>query len=295
MSQIVISGTNETSKEIAFSIAKSMSINICKPVYKIFPDGESYIRIPCDIKNAKPIVVQSLIPPQDKSIIEAVLIGDALQEVGVKDPVLVSPYVAYARQDRIFLQGEPISIRSVLKILSNYYNKLLTIEIHKEESLKYFGKDYVNIKPYVYIAKNIGFNKSKIVVLSPDEGALERAKMLSDYLQCEYDYLVKNRDRVTGEITMQTKELDVKGRDVIIVDDIISTGGTITKAAELLKKLGANKIFVIVAHAMLLGNALDKLLTSGINKIYSANTLPRKEGIDYVDIGPLLADYLLNH
>lgn len=291
-SNLVIAGTNDVSNEIAKSIANSLSADICNPIYKTFPDGESYVRIPCNIKGNRAIVVQSLIYPQDKSIIETILLGDAIKELGAEDQVLVSPYLAYSRQDRVFLEGEPISIRSVLNMFKEYYNMLFTIEIHKEESLKYFGKLSINIRPYTYMAEKIGFKNKNVAVLSPDAGAIDRAKSLSSYLNCDYDYFIKSRDRVTGEITMQPKELDVRGRDIIIIDDIISTGGTILKASQILKSQGAGKIYVMVSHAILLNNAEEKLISSGIEKIYAANTLPKKDKVYYIDVGPLIANNL---
>ncbi|WP_292320407.1 ribose-phosphate diphosphokinase [Caldisphaera sp.] len=292
MKNVVIAGTNDVSNEIAKSIANSLSADICNPIYKTFPDGESYIRIPCEINGKRAIVVQSLVYPQDKSIIETILLGDAIKELKAEDQILVSPYLAYARQDRVFLEGEPISIRSILNIFKEYYNMLFTIEIHKEESLKYFGKPSINIRPYIYMAEKIGFDKRNIAVLSPDIGAIDRAKSLSSYLNCEYDYFVKSRDRVTGEITMQPKELDVKGKDIIIIDDIISTGGTILKASQILRSQGARKIYVMVSHAILLNNAEEKLISSGIDKIYAANTLPKKDKVHYIDVGPFIASNL---
>ncbi|AFZ70337.1 ribose-phosphate pyrophosphokinase [Caldisphaera lagunensis DSM 15908] len=292
MKNIVISGTNMVSEEIAKSLANSLSAELCKPIYKVFPDGESYVRLPCNVKDSKAIVVQSLINPQDKSIIEAILLGDAIKESGAKDQILITPYLAYSRQDKVFLEGEPISIRGILKIFSDYYNILATIEIHKEDSLKFFNKKAINIRPYTYMAEKIGFDSKNIAVLSPDIGAIDRAKILSSYLNCEYDYFIKARDRITGEITMQTKELDVKGKDIIVVDDIISTGGTILKATQILKNQGARNIYVMVSHALLLENAEEKLFSNGVNKIYAANTLPKKSKVDYIDVGPLIAKNL---
>ena len=177
-------------------------------------------------------------------------------------------------------------------MFSEYYNFLATIEIHKEDSLKFFNKNSINIRPYTYMAEKINFDNKNIAVLSPDIGAIDRARILSSYLNCEYDYFIKTRDRITGEVTMQPKELDVKGKDIIIVDDIISTGGTILKATQILKNQGARNIYVMVSHALLLENAEEKLFSNGVNKIYAANTLPKKNKVDYIDVGPLIAKNL---
>jgi ribose-phosphate pyrophosphokinase len=291
----VVPGSDEVSRAFAKSLANSINGSLCEPQYKEFPDGEQYIRVTCDVKGVDAIYVKTMIPKQDSSVVASLLAADSLKASGANRVILVAPYLAYARQDRQFLQGEPVSIRSVLRALwSAGFTHIATVEIHKAESLRQFPGVALNVRPYSYMADTLGMSGPNYVVLSPDLGALERAKSLAERLGTSYDYIEKQRDRVTGEITMKPKQLDVDGKDVIIVDDIISTGGTVAKAAEMLKEQGARSITVMVAHAVLAQGAEERLRSAGIAQVYAANTTPAQSDIvKQVDVAPLVAKELV--
>ncbi len=289
----VLTGSDEASKEFAKSLARSLNEKLHVLVEKKFPDGEQYIRLPEIPKSEERVVfVQTFIPVQDTMIIKTLLTIDALREKGVKNIDLIVPYFAYSRQDREFLPNEAVSIRTVLKILKDMgASRLFTVEIHKKDSLRYFGDNAYSISPYEYMARNINLDKEAIV-LAPDLGALDRAKILASSLGAEFDYLIKKRNRVTGEIRIEPKKINVKNKNVIIVDDIISTGGTIAKASKLLLSQGASNIKVIVAHALMINGALNKLKEAGVERVYACNTLYRIRDplMEYIDVAPLVAE-----
>jgi len=291
----VLSGADEASKEFAESFAESLGEEVNILIEKRFPDGEQYVRLPKDLDPHEPIVlVQTFAPPQDSAIIKTTFVIDALKEKGVKDINLIAPYIAYSRQDKEFLPNEAVSIRALLRVLKNIgLTRLFTIEIHKKDSLKYFGENAYNISPYEYMVKKIKVNANNdIVILAPDLGALDRAKRLASAIGANFDYLVKKRDRITGEIAIEPKNINVKDKDVIIVDDIISTGGTVAEASKLLLSQGASSIRVVVAHALMVGNALEKLKKVHITKVYACNTLPKIDDplVEYIDVAPLVAE-----
>lgn len=266
-------------------LASRMGLPLYKVTHKQFPDGESYVRVPEEVLGEDVIVIQSLIPPQNDSILELILIAEALTENGTKEITLFAPYLAYSRQDKAFLKGEPISIKALLQALSFFgITKLVTIDIHKPESLIYFKGPAKNVIPVSSLASELFKLSDNPIIVAPDKGALERARMFSEKLNTEYIQLEKKRDVHTGEISLSSTLKNLNGRDAIIVDDIISTGGTIAEATKLLKKAGARKVFVTVSHALLVSNALEKLRTSGVEEIIAANTLPPKHNIRYVDI-----------
>lgn len=276
-------------------IARLAGLNLVKVYHKVFPDGERYVRVESGVSGEDVLVVQSLSPPQDSSIIEAMLIADALLGAGARRVVLLAPYLAYSRQDRRFLPGEPVSVEVVLRALwASGYRGLYTVEAHKKEPLKKFPGEAESISPYKYMAEKIGLEGGDYLVLAPDLGAFERAREFAESIGAPYDYLVKKRDRVTGEVRVEPKELPVKGKRVVIVDDIISTGGTVARATRLLLEQGAVDVSVVVAHALLVGGALEKLRSAGVSRVYAANTLPRVEDrlVSYIDIAPLLAEYV---
>ena len=289
----VLSGPDETSKAFASSLSSSMGARLCEPAYKTFPDGEDYVRLTCSVKDEQVVVVKTMYPDQDRSLVTSILIADALKEAGAGDVILVAPYMAYARQDRAFLEGEAVSIRAVMRALwSAGYHALVTVELHKDESLKHFPGRALSVRPFAYMAKAIGLD-GDVVVLSPDMGALPRARELAAELGASYDYIEKQRDRVTGEVTMRPKELDVSGKRVVIVDDIISTGTTVAKAAQILRSLGATDVKVIVAHALLAPGAENRLREAGIGVIHAANTTPAQSPmVVQIDVAPLVAQRL---
>jgi ribose-phosphate pyrophosphokinase len=288
---VVVPGPDEVSRSFAKSLADSIKGSLCEPAYKQFPDGEQYMRLTCDVKGADVIYVKTMLPSQDSSLVLSALAADSARSSGAERVTLVAPYMAYARQDRQFLPGEPVSIRSVLRALwAAGFSHMATVEMHKPDSLRQFPGASVNVRPYVFMAEVLGIRGSNYVVLSPDLGALERAKMLAEHLKVPYDYIEKERDRITGQVTMKVKQLDVSGRDVIIVDDIISTGGTVSKAAEILRDQGARSVTVIVAHAVLAPGAEERLRSAGINNVFAANTTPAQGSfVRQVDVAPLVA------
>ncbi|MCE4624280.1 MAG: ribose-phosphate diphosphokinase [Desulfurococcales archaeon] len=288
---VIVQGPSPGSRDFALGLSKALDYNLVEAYHKTFPDGEAYVRVEAGPQEVA-VVVQTFSRPQDTSFVQALLLADALRGLGFQRVVLVAPYLAYARQDKRFLPGEPVSIAVVLRSLSTAgYTDLMTIEIHKEEALTAFKGNGVSISPYEYMARQIGLDGSYIY-LAPDVGALKRVERLARALGARYDYLVKKRDRITGEVTIETKHLDVRGEKVVIVDDIISTGGTVSRAAQLLLEQGARQVEVLVAHAILAGNALEKLISAGVKRVYAANTLPPHSSdlLQYIDVSPLVAE-----
>ncbi len=292
---IVVDGP--ASNGLGAVIANVLNTKYVKLEHKLFPDGESYIRYPINVKDEDVVLIQSAYHPQDKHLIELFLMAETAKDLGAKKVIAVIPYLAYTRQDRRFLSGEPISIKTILRLLRYCgVDTLITVEIHKEDSLKYFPGKAVNVhamKPLAEYFKskylNKGISSKDIIVLAPDKGALGRAKEFSSILNTDYDYLEKFRDRITGEVKVKPKSLNVSGRVVIIVDDIISTGGTVALAASNAYEYGAKEVYAVCAHALLVKDALSRLKKSGVKSIIALNTLPIPKGVEVVDISKELA------
>ncbi|MEB3816933.1 MAG: ribose-phosphate diphosphokinase [Desulfurococcales archaeon] len=288
---VVLSGGDDVSDSFARSMANMLSSPYLAITRKIFPDGESYVRIPSQALEADRIcVVKTLDRPQDKSFLELLLILDTLSSKGVKEIVAVVPYLAYARQDREFLENEAVSVRTVLRAIRGAgASALYAIEVHKEESLRYFGGPAKSVSPFEYMADFIDIGENTVVI-APDLGARDRARRLASKLGVDYDYLVKVRDRITGEVSYKPKELNVEGSHVVLVDDIISTGGTVAKASRILLERGARTVTVVVAHALLVDGAWRKLRDAGVSRVYAANTVKPAEGDPVIiDVAPLVA------
>lgn len=267
--------TLDSGNGLAARIAKLLKDRLMFAEKKVFPDGESYVRIPEKPEGAA-IIVHSLSYPQEKRLMELMLAIDALKGVGADTVIAVIPYMAYARQDKRFLEGEPISIKVVLKSLEAAgADALLTVDIHKPSVLEeWLSIPSINVVPYREIAEYFREKVSSPIVLAPDKGALDRASRVAEYIGADFDYLVKERDRVTGEVKALPKELEVRDREVIIVDDIISTGGTMSLAAKHSLERGARRVYAACTHAVMVKGALDRLLFSGIEEVVATDTVP---------------------
>ncbi|CAB50604.1 ribose-phosphate diphosphokinase [Pyrococcus abyssi] len=256
--------------------------NLINVEIKKFPDGEKYVRVLERGKEA--IVIQSTYHPQDENLIEALLLGDALSEAGFKKLKIVIPYLAYSRQDRVTKEGEPISVRAIMKMLGLYYDELYVFDIHNPKTLEHFPGIAKNIYPAEAIANYFKDKLGEGLILAPDKGALERAKRVAEVLGLEYSHFEKERISPT-EVRMKPVDVDVNGKNVLIVDDIISTGGTMIKAANILRELGAKEIFVVATHGVFAEGAIERV-SKAVNELAVTNTIPTEVSkisiVDYI-------------
>ena len=244
------------SPSLSKELAKSLKANLAKVEIKRFPDDECYVRIDEDLSDEDVFLVQTSWP--DKNIVELLLLQDAIKEFDVSSLTTVVPYFGYARQDKQFKPGEPISARALARIIQMNTDEFVTVDVHAPSVIDWFENITAkNVMAYPQIGKHLK-GKGIELILSPDEGRADNAKRVADVVNCDADFLVK--ERLDGEtVTMTPKRLDVKGKKTAIVDDIISTGGTIVKAAEQLRKQGAAKIYAVCTHGVFAGNAIPKL------------------------------------
>jgi ribose-phosphate pyrophosphokinase len=287
---IIIPGPS--SQVLGKKIAELLKTETVTLHYKRFPDGESYIRLEGEIKNKSVVVVQTTSPPQDTNLMQLCLIADAARNHGAKKIIAVIPYMAYARQDKQFLPGEAVSIKTIANMLSaNGITQLITVNIHAEQALKNFNFTTKNLSAIPLLAehfKDKGYTGA--FALAPDKGATKYAIEAAKILKGEYGWLQKERDRYTGQITVERKKLNVKNKDVIIFDDIISTGGTIVNAVKILKEQGARKIFTACVHPLLINDAQNKIIQSGAEEIIGTDCVPSP--VSKVTVAPLIADTL---
>ncbi|MDH3617540.1 MAG: ribose-phosphate pyrophosphokinase [Nitrosopumilus sp.] len=280
-----------SSEDLAKKISKKLKANLVRSEVKVFPDGESKITLKGKLSRNKTIIVQSIYPPVDSNLIQALsLISKAKDHSN--EVVVVAPYLGYARQDREFLPGEIVT----MKILGRLFkgagaSKIIVVDIHSKIGLKHFKIKSENISAISDLVKYFKkINLRNPLVVSPDQGGKERAKEFASEFDSEFIALKKQRDRKTGKVKIKTEGLDIVDRDVILVDDMISTGGSIIKATEFLKKQKCKRVFVACTHALLMNNAEKKIRKAGVAKIISTNTIPGKTSI--VDISSTIAKAL---
>jgi ribose-phosphate pyrophosphokinase len=265
------------SSDVGNEIASSLGFAHVILESKQFPDGESYIRYPIDITTYDGLIlVQRAYPNQDTRLFQAMLAVDAARDAGIKEIHVVLPYLPYSRQDRRFRDGEPVSLSTVLTLLSSLrVSSVITVDVHKPEAFRVSSVNCVNVEPFELYAEKLRGSGS-IVLLSPDLGSLWRVRKVSEYVGIQYSYLEKFRDRITGEVTMKPKELNVTGKEVFIIDDIIATGGTIIEATKILKSMGAVRVHAMATHCLLLNEADSRMFEAGVSSITCANTIPTK-------------------
>jgi len=283
----VVSG--KSSEDLAKKLSRKIKANLVKSEVKIFPDGESKITLDGNISKEKSIVVQSMYPPVDTNLIQALSLISKAKEIS-SEVIAIIPYMGYARQDTEFLPGEIVTMKVLGKLFKGAgASKIITVDIHSMIGLKHFTLKTKNVSAMPNLVKY--FKKLRLkrpLVISPDQGGKDRAKEFADEFGSEYIALEKNRDRKTGKVQIKTKNTDkVAGRDLILVDDMISTGGSIIKATQFLKKQKCKKVYVACTHALLMNDAEKKIREIGVTNIVSANTIPGKTSV--VDISDIIA------
>ena len=264
---IVIGGSS--SAGLAEEVARELGCRFIKADTSRFPDGECYTKLEGEAIDGDVAIVQNTYP--DSGLVEMLLLRDAAAGMGAKRIVMVIPYFGYARQDRLFKPGEPTSAKVMCSVLDRFCDKVVTIDIHKESTLEGFSHPHKDLKAAACIADYYR-GKGIDLVLSPDIGAKDRAKDVGSRLGVSYDHLQKTRLSGT-EVRIAPAEMDCKGKRVLIVDDMISTGGTIIAAASALKAAGASEVSVACTHGVFVGDALSRLRSSDLKEVLSCNTL----------------------
>ena len=262
------------SADLANNIARSLGARLNVADLRIFSDGESSIKLGKVGKNC--IIVQSTHPPADTHLMQLLMMAKKCTDDGAQHMCAVIPYLCYARQDRAFLEGEVVTIALVAKLFETIGVKhIITVDIHSQLALSYF-RSIQNVSSVPLLADYASkMNLHDPIAVSPDAGGANRAKEFARHLGIDVLTLKKYRHRVTGEVAVDEKvDIDISKRDAIVIDDIISSGGSIIKAAEILHKKGIGRIFAMCAHALLIGEAAGKIKSAGIQEIISTNSVP---------------------
>jgi len=298
--KVIIAGP--ASQLLAMRTAKELNIEVINCEFKTFPDGETYIRFNVDddsvLKDKEVIIIQttgaSSSADQNKRIIQLFNMISATKRMNSKKITVVVPYLAYSRQDKVFRPGECMFAQTLLKLIESCgADELYVIDIHAPEALKVLNIPAYNLNPMKYLAEYLK-NEIKVkdpVIVSPDKGAIERSTAFAKFFgeNTPIEMFSKERDVITGQIKM-VGELKVKGKDVIIADDIISSGGTMATAIQLSKKSGAKHIYAVSTHALLIENAIVRILGAGADMIIGTDTIDNP--VSMVSMSKLIAENL---
>ncbi|MGC9209586.1 MAG: ribose-phosphate diphosphokinase [Nitrososphaeria archaeon] len=274
----VISGSSNL--PLSYTIARALGVDLTPTEIRTFPDNEKYVRIDGDVSGKHVVIVQSMAFKPDVYLIETLLLASAAKDAGARSVTVAAAYFPYARQDERFKPGEPISVAVVADLLTAAgVNNLITVDVHRHRVLdfeKIFRGKWLDVSVMPYLAsyaKNAGLVDEETFIIGPDSEAIQWAKIAAESVGVRnYGALRKKRLGDT-EVTV-SGELDLRNRNVFIVDDIISTGGTIVEASRTIRDLGGRLVGVACAHGLFVNDALYKLYREGIYNVFSSDTVP---------------------
>jgi len=272
-----------SSQLLSKRVSDLLGVELVPVEYKVFPDGEKYCRISAPIEGEEVMIIQST--PSDSDIIYLMELIDAC-EIARKKTVVI-PYFGYSRQDKIFDMGEPISARAIARSIRA--DRVYTVNIHDKDILKFFPSPAEDLDAMPLLVKYIQeMDLKDPLFIAPDEGSLDA---VSNAVSNDFDYDFLEKTRISADdVAMKPKKINVKGRSVVILDDMISTGGTVMGASKMLKDAGAIDIYAFCVHPVLVGSTLLKLYQSGIKEVISTDTL--EDITSLVSVAPLIAEKL---
>ncbi len=287
-------------RSLAEEICQYLGIELGRANTTRFPDGEFNFQILENVRGGDVFIVQSTCPPVDAHLMELLIMIDAFRRSSADRITAVIPYYGYARGDKKDRPRIPISARLVANLITTAgANRVLTVDLHAPQIQGFFDipVDHLFAAPVMidyFAAKPI----EELVVVAPDPGGAERARAYAKRLDADFAIVDKRRDKSQpghSEAEVMHVVGNVEGRNVLIVDDMVDTAGTLTKVAEALHKKGAQRILTTCVHAVLSGNAVDRICNSPLEKVVTTNSMPAKDEclpprFEYLSIAPLLAE-----
>ena len=286
--------TGTAHPKLAQDICAHMGVPLGAASLEPFPDGEINLKLECDVRGADVFVVQPTCPPVHENLFELLSFADCLRRASADRITAVIPYYGYARKDRKDEGRVPINAKLVANLLiAAGYSRVVAIDLHAAQIQGFFDipVDHLFARPVIIEhVRQLGIDKP--IVVSPDVGGVKLARAYAKDLNC--DLAIIDKRRISGDTTVIEHIIgDVKGRDVVLVDDMVSTGGSIVDAARIVKQKGANSAFIVATHAVLAGKAVERLNQSEVEKILFADTIPLPEShierLETVSIAQLLA------
>jgi ribose-phosphate pyrophosphokinase len=278
---MILSGA--ASQSLAAELARELDEPLAPVEYDRFADGEGIVRAPFEADRA--VVVATT--DSDEALVQLLQLQDVARRQA-EEVVTVLPYMGYARQDEAFREGEPISARAVARAVSTGTDRVLTVNAHEPAIEEFFSVPFTDVNAAPRLADPLPA-LSDPLFLAPDASARPLAATVRDaYGEGTTDHFEKHRDRETGEVSMAPSETDATERDVVLVDDIVATGGTMSEAISQLES--PSRTFVTCVHPMLAANARTRLARAGVEAVYGTDTIERAESA--VSVAPTLAGSL---
>lgn len=290
----LISGTAHL--KLAEAIADHLDMNLADVSVSAFPDGETYAKINENVRGEDVFIIQPTCPPTNHNLMEMLILVDAARRASAERITAVIPFFGYARQDRKDQPRVPITAKLVANLISAAgVDRVLTMDLHAAQIQGFFDipVDHLYAKPVLlrYLREQRGVDGANLTVVSPDVGGVKMARSYAAALGAELAIVAKNRISAT-QVEASTLIGVVEGRDVVIVDDMTETAGTLCAAAEVLKENGAGRIFAAVTHGVLGDLGRERILNSEIDELITTDSTPGggDEKVTRVPIGGLLGE-----
>ncbi len=286
--------TGTAHPKLAQDICAHMGVPLGAASLQRFPDGEINLKVECDVRGADVFVVQPTCPPVHENLFELLSFADCLRRASADRITAVIPYYGYARKDRKDEGRVPINAKLVANLLvAAGYTRVVALDLHAAQIQGFFDipVDHLYARP-VLVDRVRQLGADRPIVVSPDVGGVKLARAYAKDI--DTDLAIIDKRRISGDTTVIEHIIgDVKGRDVILVDDMVSTGGSIVDAARIVKQKGANSVFLVATHAVLAGKAVERLNNALVEKILFADTIPLPESkiarLETVSVAQLLA------
>jgi ribose-phosphate pyrophosphokinase len=276
-----------SSQSVAAALAATGVGTLTTPAYEWFTDDETLLSVP-EFDDDTAIVVGST--ATNDAHVELLQLQDAVREAGATDITTVIPYLGYARQDQAFKPGQPVSARAMAKAASTGTDRVLVVNPHEPDVTDFFTVPTEAVDAAAALADPLD-DLSKPLFVAPDEGATSLATTTRDaYGRGDVDYFQKERDYDTGEVEVTPSDATVEGRDVVLVDDIIATGGTMSGAIDALHDRDVGRVYACCVHPVLAGAARTKLAAAGVEAVIGTDTVER--AVSDVSVAPAIADAL---
>ena len=291
----VLAGTSNT--KLCRDIARQLKLKLVNSHIKRFADGEVYVEINENIRGNSIFVVQSTSNPANDNLMELLICIDALRRSSAKNITAVIPYFGYARQDRKVVPRTAISAKLVSNLITNAgANRILSVDLHAGQIQGFFDIPVDNLFSTPIFARHIKKTKlNNLICVSPDVGGVERTRALSRRLNSSIAIIDKRRP-APGKSEVMNIVGDIKNKNCVIVDDIIDSGGTIVNAAKALKDKGAKDVYVYITHAVLSGQAVNKIENSKIKKLITTDTIDNSKKIkgskkiEIISLAPMISE-----
>ncbi|MFD3688418.1 ribose-phosphate diphosphokinase [Nocardiopsis sp. NPDC058631] len=290
--------SGRTHPELAEEVAKELGIEVVPTRFDTFANGEIFMRYLESVRGCDAFVIQSHADPVNESIMEQLIMVDALKRASAKRITVVTPILGYARQDKKHRGREPISARLVTDLFRTAgADRMMAVDLHTDQIQGFFDGPVDHLFALPILADHVAsqVERSEITVVSPDAGRVRTADRWADRLGAPLAIIHKRRDPdVANQVKVHEVVGTVKDRVCVLVDDMIDTGGTIVKASEALFEQGAKAVIVAATHGVLSGPAAERLQSSRISEVIITNTLPVPEErafekLTQLSIAPLVA------